>query len=284
MLTLLELESYSEWARAKLKADPALGYRALGTLLRAEQGVNAHPRTLGRWLASLQPPVLGLAGLAAYDDWAKAKLAADPGLGYRQMGTLLRSEHGAAADKRTIQRWLTTLQAAPAAPAAAPPKPRSLKLGELEAYSDWARARLAAQPALGHWALRTLLVADHNVTAADNTMRRWAEPLRPLPIRILTLNELARYASWGRGILETQPDAGYRAILSRLQDPSIADTQTQTQTHRHTDTQTHARTHTQTQTDTDTDTDTDGTRAGRGRDEDGLRDEDGAGQGRDGTR
>ena len=101
--------------------------------------------------------------------------------------------------------------------AAATPKPRSLKIGELEVYSDWARARLAAQPSLGYKALRALLVADHNVTAANNTMGRWAEKLRQTLLPTCTIDQLGRYAGWARSILEATPDIGYKAMLGRLQ-------------------------------------------------------------------
>ena len=215
MLTIGELAEHVGWARGKLAEDPTLGFKAALGLMRSELGVNAHPTTMRRWLDGLKPPVLDAAALAAYDGWGREKLSADPELGYRGLLRALEAEHKKTAHRTTMQRWLPKLRAGPAV--AASPKPTSLRIGELEPYADWAKAKLAEDRELGAKALRAQLITEHGVTAADDTMRRWAEKLRPPLLPTCTIDQLGRYAGWARSILEAQPDIGYKAMLGRLQ-------------------------------------------------------------------
>ena len=128
-----ELWVYDEWAQGKLSEDEGLTYRGLRRLLEVEHGVTAANGTMQRWLKSLSEgrpaiprgrrgiprkrpasmmamPCKSIEELQPYDEWARAKLAADEELTYRGLRRLLELDHGVTAANDTMGRWLKAMK------------------------------------------------------------------------------------------------------------------------------------------------------------------------------
>jgi len=165
-LGIEELSEHAEWAKAKLLAEPDLGWGQLRLLLNQEKCATAADSTMARWLKSLQPPCLNATALKAHDSWARDLLASGPDIDWQAMRRHLLEQHKATAHQVTIQRWISRLRAA--APAAPAPILRSLRLPELATHSAWGRSLLEAHPQITCALMIGQLQKDHGVTTARN--------------------------------------------------------------------------------------------------------------------
>jgi len=159
-LGIEELSEHAEWAKAKLLAEPDLGWGQLRLLLNQEKCATAADSTMARWLKSLQPPCLNATALKAHDSWARDLLASGPDIDWHDLRRSLLEQHHSTAHYKTIQRWILRLRALPAL------ELRSLRLPELATHSAWGRSLLEAHPQITYKLMIGQLQKDHGVTTA----------------------------------------------------------------------------------------------------------------------
>ena len=158
---------------------------------------------------------LTVAELRAYDDVALAGVA--EGHGYKAIKSRLERDHQVTAVNGTMQRWLAALQEGRPMKRPAPVL-ASMSIEELAAYDDWAHEKLREHGDIGYKRLRNLLEIENEVTAANDTMRRWMQAVRdgrpamprkrPAAMAELpswTIEQLQPYDAWAAAKLREDP-------------------------------------------------------------------------------